>query len=70
MNNSLMLLSCFKKSNDKISCNACETSAAYTGGALHIRRRQMLHTAKPCFIRSAFTRFLPFYCYRLHFFEG
>ena len=35
--------------------NACNASASCTGGALHICRRQMLHTAKPCFIQSAFT---------------
>ena len=35
--------------------NACEASASCTESALHICRRQMLHTAKPCFIRSAFT---------------
>ena len=35
--------------------NACKASASCTGGALHICRRKMLHTAKPCFIRSAFT---------------
>ena len=35
--------------------NACKASASCTGGALHICRRQMLHTAKPCFIQSAFT---------------
>ena len=35
--------------------NACKASASCTGGALHICRRQMLHTAEPCFIRSTFT---------------
>ena len=35
--------------------NACKASASCTESALHICRRQMLHTAKPCFIRSAFT---------------
>ena len=35
--------------------NACGASASCTGGALHICRRQMLHTVKPCFIRSTFT---------------
>ncbi len=35
--------------------HACKASASCTGGAFHICRRQMLHTAKPCFIRSAFT---------------
>ena len=35
--------------------NACGASASCTESALHICRRQMLHTVKPCFIRSAFT---------------
>ncbi len=35
--------------------NACGARASCTGGALHICRRQMLHTVKPCFIRSTFT---------------
>ena len=35
--------------------NACKASASCTDSALHICRKQMLHTAKPCFIRSAFT---------------
>ena len=35
--------------------NACEASASCTESALHICRRQMLHTVKPCFTRSAFT---------------
>ena len=35
--------------------NACGASASCTEGALHICRRQMLHTVKPCFIRSTFT---------------
>ena len=35
--------------------NTCEASASCTGCALHICRRQMLHTVKPCFIRSTFT---------------
>ena len=35
--------------------NACKASASCTDSALHICRRQMLHTAEPCFIRSAFT---------------
>ena len=35
--------------------NACRASASCTDSALHICRRQMLHTAEPCFIRSAFT---------------
>ena len=34
---------------------ACEASASYPNGVLHIFRRKMLHTAKPCLIRSAFT---------------
>jgi len=53
--------------------NACKASASCTDSALHICRRQMLHTAEPCFIQSAFTliellvsaackvRVLPFY---------
>ena len=39
----------------KMPYNACTASASCTNDALHICRRQMLHTAKPCFIRSAFT---------------
>ena len=35
--------------------NACEASASCTESALHICRRQMLHTVKPCFTQSAFT---------------
>ena len=35
--------------------NACKASASCTESALHSCRRQMLHTAKPCFIQSAFT---------------
>ena len=35
--------------------NACKASASYTNGVLHICRRQMLHTVKPCFTQSAFT---------------
>ena len=41
--------------NTRYSYNTCKASASYTGGVLHIRRRQMLHTAKPCFTQSAFT---------------
>ena len=41
--------------NTPHSYNTCKASASYTGGVLHIRRRQMLHTAKPCFTQSAFT---------------
>ena len=35
--------------------NACKASASCTDSALHICRRQMLHTAEPCFTQSAFT---------------
>ena len=35
--------------------NACGASASCTESALHICRRQMLHTVKPCFTQSAFT---------------
>ena len=35
--------------------DACKASASCSKGALHICRRQMLHTAKPCFTQSAFT---------------
>ena len=35
--------------------NLPQGSASCTFGALHIFRRKMLHTAKPCFTRSAFT---------------
>ena len=55
----------FKKSNKKRPYNACKASASCTNGALHICRRQMLHTFvcltrrcvqdTKCFIRSAFT---------------
>ena len=45
----------FKKTIRKMPYNACKASASYTNGVLHICRRQMLHTVKPCFIRSAFT---------------
>ena len=41
--------------NKKMPINACTASVSYAGGVLHIFRRKMLHTAKPCFIRSAFT---------------
>ena len=44
-----------KKQSKKMPYNACEASASCTESALHICRRQMLHTAEPCFIRSAFT---------------
>ena len=44
-----------KKENKKMPYYACEASASCPNGALHICRRQMLHTVKPCFIRSAFT---------------
>ena len=43
------------KTAPQVQYNACNASASCTKGALHICRRQMLHTAKPCFIRSAFT---------------
>ena len=48
-------LYCLKKENKKIPYYACEASASCPNGALHIFRRKMLHTAEPCFIRSAFT---------------
>ena len=44
-----------KKQSKKMPYNACEASASCTESALHICRRQMLHTVKPCFTRSAFT---------------
>ena len=44
-----------KKQSKKMPYNACGASASCTESALHICRRQMLHTAKPCFIRSTFT---------------
>ena len=44
-----------KKQSKKMPYNACEASASCTESALHIFRRKMLHTAEPCFIRSAFT---------------
>ena len=44
-----------KKENKKKPYYACEESASCPNGALHIFRRKMLHTAEPCFIRSAFT---------------
>ncbi len=44
-----------KKENKKMPYCACEESASCPNGALHIFRRKMLHTAEPCFIRSAFT---------------
>ena len=45
----------FKKTIRKMPYYACEASASCPNGALHIFRRKMLHTAEPCFIRSAFT---------------
>ncbi|MBQ9753392.1 MAG: hypothetical protein IJV93_01430, partial [Lentisphaeria bacterium] len=42
-----------KKENKKMPYYACEASASCPNGALHIFRRKMLHTAEPCFIRSA-----------------
>ena len=44
-----------KKKNKRMPYYACEASASCPDGALHIFRRKMLHTVKPCFIRSAFT---------------
>ena len=44
-----------KKENKRMPYYACEASASCPKGALHIFRRKMLHTAEPCFIRSAFT---------------
>ena len=44
-----------KKENKRMPYYACEASASCPNGALHIFRRKMLHTAEPCFIRSAFT---------------
>ena len=44
-----------KKENKRMPYYACEESASCPNGALHIFRRKMLHTAEPCFIRSAFT---------------
>ena len=44
-----------KKFNKKMPLDACKASASYTGSVLHICRRQMLHTPKVCFTRSAFT---------------
>ena len=45
----------FKKTIRKMPYNACKASASCTESALHICRRQMLHTVKPCFTQSAFT---------------
>ena len=45
----------FQKTIRKMPYNACKASASCPNGALHIFRRKMLHTAEPCFIRSAFT---------------
>ena len=44
-----------KTENKKMPYYTCEESASCPNGALHIFRRKMLHTAEPCFIRSAFT---------------
>ena len=44
-----------KKESKKMPYYACKASASCPNGALHIFRRKMLHTAEPCFIRSAFT---------------
>ena len=52
---SVLPLYYLKKENKKIPYYACEASASCPNGALHIFRRKMLHTAEPCFIRSAFT---------------
>ena len=59
------MLRYFKKNNQKMPDNACKASASCTESALHICRRQMLHTFvgltrksvqdTKCFIRSAFT---------------
>ena len=53
------------RENNNLPHNACEASASCTGGALHICRRQMLHTFvclarrgmqdTKCLIRSTFT---------------
>ena len=48
-------LYCLKKQSKKMPYNACKASASCTESALHIFRRKMLHTAKPCFTQSAFT---------------
>ena len=45
----------FKKTIRKMPYNACKASALFTESTLHICRRQMLHTVKPCFTQSAFT---------------
>ena len=45
----------FKKTIKKMPYDACKASASCSKGALHSCRRQMLHTAKPCFTQSAFT---------------
>ena len=45
----------FKKTIRKMPYNACKASASCTESTLHICRRQMLHTVKPCFTQSAFT---------------
>ena len=61
----------FKKSNKKLPYNACKASASCTESALHICRRQMLHTFvgltrksvqdTKCFIKT------PFQMKQLHF---
>ena len=52
---SVLPLHFLTKFNKKMPLDACKASASYTGGVLHICRRQMLHTPEVCFIRSAFT---------------
>ena len=44
-----------KKINQIIMALRPQGRASYAGGVLHIFRRKMLHTAKPCFTQSAFT---------------
>ena len=44
-----------QKINQKLPLDTCKASASCTRSALHICRRQMLHTPKVCFIQSAFT---------------
>ena len=44
-----------KKINQIIISLRPQGRASYAGGVLHIFRRKMLHTAKPCFTQSAFT---------------
>ena len=43
------------KKYKKMPYNACKASASCTESTLHICRRQMLHTVKPCFTQSVFT---------------